>query len=192
MDDPVIFLNCLLSVLNVGATTACNEIIAFLPDFRALLTTPESQINEFVKNAHSSNSARTSNTKILIPSGAIILLKSIRFELEDQRKRNALPNRIQLPAINAQDMTTFCQQRSQAIKHKSQRCQSTLPDITVPEFDGKNYDNFIAQFNEVVARTYGDYGAPIDYILCENNGLYMSPWLTRAEKIRNCLLLNGQ
>ena len=191
MDDPGIFLNFLTNTCNVTVPRAQNEILGFLPDFRALLNTPESQIDEFVKNTHSSNSARAANARILVPSGAIILLKSLRFELEDRRKCNALPNGAQLAAVNNQDMAIFRQQRSQAIEQESQRRHSSLPDVTVPKFDGKNYDDFIAQFNEIISRTYGDYGAPIDYLLRDVNGLYLSPWPTRAEKLRNCLSLNG-
>ena len=71
MDDPVIFLNYLTNTCNVTVPRAQNKILGFLPDFRALLNTPESQINEFVKNTHSSNSARAANARILVPSGAI-------------------------------------------------------------------------------------------------------------------------
>ena len=140
------------------------------------MTSPELQIDEFVKNMHRSNSARAANEKILIPSGAIIRLKSIQFELEDRRKCNSLPNGIQLAAINNQEMMVFRQQRSQALEQEPQRRKVSLPEITVPKFDGKNYDDFVAQFNEVVTRTYGEYGAPIDYLLRETDGAYMSPW----------------
>ena len=138
MDDPVIFLNYLTNTCNVTVPRAQNKILGFLPDFRALLNTPESQIDEFVKNTHSSNSARAANARILVPSGAIILLKSLRFELEDRRKCNALPNGAQLAAVNNQDMAIFRQQRSQAIEQESQRRQSSLPDLTVPKFDGSD------------------------------------------------------
>ena len=107
MDDPVIFLNYLTNICIVLIPRAQNEILNFLPSFRALLNTPESQIDEFVKTTHGSNSARAANARILIPSGAVVQLKSIRFELEDRRKCNALPNGAQLGAINAQDMTIF-------------------------------------------------------------------------------------
>ena len=122
------------------------------------MTTPEAQIDEFLKNTHSSNSARVANANILIPSGAIIRLKSIQFELEDRIKCNALPNDVKLAAINNQYMEIFCQQRSQTLEEEVQRQQVSLPDITVPKFDGRNYNDFIAQFNEVVNRTYGDHG----------------------------------
>ena len=150
MDDPVIFLNFVNNIFSVTVARARNEVLGFMPTFRALMTTPESQIDEFVKNTHSSNSARAANAKILIPSGAIIRLKSIRFELEDRRKCNSLPNGIQLAAINDQEMMVFRQQRSQALEQEPQRRKVSLPEITVPKFDGKNYDDFVAQFNKVV------------------------------------------
>ena len=61
----------------------------------------------------------------------------------------------------------------------------------MPKFVGKNYDDFTAQFNEIAARNYGTYGAPIDYLLRKTNGAYSVPWTTRAEKLRNCLSLAG-
>ena len=73
------------------------------------------------------------------------------------------------------------------MEQELQRRKVSLPEITVPTFDGKNYDDFVAQFNKVVTRTYGNYGAPINYLLRETDGAYMSPWTTRAEKLCNCL-----
>ena len=99
------------------------------------MTTPETKIDEFLKNTHSANSARAATAKILIPSGTVIRLKSIQFELDDRRKCNSLPNGIQLVTITDQDMNVFCQQRLQALEQESQRCQVALPDITVPKFD---------------------------------------------------------
>ena len=191
MDDPVIFLNFANNICNVTVARAKNKILGFIPNFRALMTTSDSQIDEFVKNKHSSNSARWANAKILIPSGTIMRLKSIQFKLEDKRKCNALPNSIQLAAINYQDMVIFHHQRSQALEEELQHSQVSLPDITVPNVDGKNYDNYISQFNEVVTPTYGDHCTSIDYLLREANGAYMLPWTTRTEKLCNCLSLSG-
>ena len=75
MDDPIVFVDYLTNVCNVNAPTARNEIIRFIPDFRALLNTPELQIDEFVKNTHRSNSAQASNGRILILSREVVLLK---------------------------------------------------------------------------------------------------------------------
>ena len=100
MDDLVIFLNFLVNTWNVNVARACIKILGFLSNFRALMNTPESQIDKFVKSTHSSNSAHAANARILILSGAIILLKSIQFECEDRRKCNALPNGVQLAAVN--------------------------------------------------------------------------------------------
>ena len=117
------------------------------------------------------------------------MLKSIRFKLEGRRKCNYLPSDAQLAGVNDQDMAIFRKQRTQAKEQETQQRLSALPEITVPKFDRKNYDEFIT--HEVVARTYGSYGAPIDYLLRERDGVYASPWETRAEKLRNCLSLNG-
>ena len=138
------------------------------------------KIDEFVKVTHSTNSLQGPNQRILIPSGTVVYLKSIQFKLEDDRKYNALPNSAQL--------TGKC---SQSKEQDAQRRLFTLPDISVPKFNGHNFDNFSAQSNEIVARTYGNYGAPIDYLLRENNRTYTYPWATRAKKLKNYLYLNG-
>ena len=100
------------------------------------------QLDKVIKNTHSANSAQTANQRILIRSGTVIFLKSIRFELVDRRKCNALPNEVQLAAITDPEMAVFRQQRSQFMEQETQHKQTTLPEITVPKFDGKNYDNF--------------------------------------------------
>ena len=105
MEDPVIFLNFVNNICNVTVARARNKILGFIPNFRVLMTTPESQ-NDELKNTHSSNSAQGANAKILIPSDAIIYLKSIQFELEDRRKCNTLPNLIQLAPINDKDFVS--------------------------------------------------------------------------------------
>ena len=165
MDDPAIFLNYIINICNVQLLRVRNEMIAFKPTFCTLMNTPEQQLDEFIKNTHSANSAQTANQRILIRSGTVIFLKSIRFKLVDRQKCNALPNEVQLATITEPDMEVFRQQRSQFIELENQRKQNTLPEVTVPKFDGKNYDDFTAQFNEVVTRTYRTYGSPIDYLL---------------------------
>ena len=72
MDDLVIFLNFITNVCNVQLAKVQNKIVAFIPTFRTLMTTPEQQFDEFVKTTHSANSARGANQRILIPSGTII------------------------------------------------------------------------------------------------------------------------
>ena len=103
----------------------------------------------------------------------------------DCRKCNDLPNGTQLAGITNQDMAIFCQQRSQFMEQEIQRKQTTLPEIPVPKFDGKNYNDFTTQFNEIAAQTYGTYGALIDYLLRKTNGAYSTPWTTRAGKLKN-------
>ena len=131
------------------------------------------------------------NQRIFIPSGTIMFLKLIHFELEDQRKCNVLPNGAQLSGITDQDMAIFCQQQSQFIEQETQQRQTTLTEITVPKFDGKNYDDCTSKFNEISGRAFGTYGAPIDYLLRKTNGAYTAPWTTRSEEFKNILSLTG-
>ena len=84
----------------------------------------------------------------------------------------------QLAGVNNKDMAIFCQQRSQAKEQEVQQRLATLPEVTASTFDGKKYNEFITQFNKVVSCTYGSYGASIKYLLREQNGFYLSPWLT--------------
>ena len=63
MDDPVIFLNFVNNIYNVTVAISRKKILEFIPNFRALMTTQETQIGEFLKNTHSANSARAKMQK---------------------------------------------------------------------------------------------------------------------------------
>ena len=82
MDDPVIFENFLLNVLGVNILNVRNEIVGFANNFASLLSVSDSEIDDFVKATHSSNSGRAAEARILISPNATIALKSILFELK--------------------------------------------------------------------------------------------------------------
>ena len=65
MNDPVIFLN-FLDNLQVRPARVREEIIAFVETFEDLLSSSNDEIDAFVKEVYASNSARASNTKLLI------------------------------------------------------------------------------------------------------------------------------
>ena len=79
MDDNNLFEAFLAKVAGVTVDRARDEILQFIPTFTALLSTSEKEIDNFVKSTHSSNSARAANSRILIPTTAVITLKAIFF-----------------------------------------------------------------------------------------------------------------
>ena len=91
-------------------------MVTFVDSFTALLSTSDAEIDSFVKNIHSSNSARTTQTRILIPPSAVIALKAIRFELEDRQRCDALPDAATLQALNAVQMNYLRIQRTKSVQ----------------------------------------------------------------------------
>ena len=102
MDDNNLFEAFLANVAGVTVDRARNEILQFIPTFTALLGTSEREIDNFVKSTHSSNSARAANSRILIPTTAVITLKAILFELKDRQMCDALSTMAMLTAIDAE------------------------------------------------------------------------------------------
>ena len=66
MDDKPIYLNFLINVTQVGVARAQNELVNFAHTFRALLSSSDKEIDDFVKNTHNVNSTRVNNARILI------------------------------------------------------------------------------------------------------------------------------
>ena len=94
MDDKDLFEVFLWDTLNVQSRLVRDAIADFLTTFSDLLNSTDGDIDTFVKETHSSNSARAANQKILIPASAVIALKSVRFELQGRDKCDALPNAV--------------------------------------------------------------------------------------------------
>ena len=84
MNNPIIFDNFLNNVAGITNDNARTAVTNFIETFNDLLTTTDSEINTFVQNIHSSNSARTRN-KISIPPGSVISIQAILFELKDRQ-----------------------------------------------------------------------------------------------------------
>ena len=74
MDDPLIYAAFLNDVVGIIAPRVSTEMLTFTNTLRTLLSSTEEELTTVVKNTHSSNSARTANTKILFPAGAVIVL----------------------------------------------------------------------------------------------------------------------
>ena len=66
MNDPTIFANFLEGVLQVRPMRVRQEIISFIGTFEDLLSSSDDEIDAFVKEVHSGNSARASNAKLLM------------------------------------------------------------------------------------------------------------------------------
>ena len=142
MNDPVIFDRFLENVAGVTVANARNAITAFIATFQDLLTTNDSEINTFVQNTHSSNSARTRG-KISIPPGSVISIQAILFELKDRQRCGALPTAEVLNAINIPQLSLLKQSRSNALEQKKNRANNNLPAMSIPKFTGNNFDEFI-------------------------------------------------
>ena len=74
MNDPAIFANFLENVQQVRPARVRDEIITLIESFEDLLSSSDDEIDAFVKEVHSgnsSNSARSSNTKLLIGSSVV-------------------------------------------------------------------------------------------------------------------------
>ena len=151
--------------MNINTLCVHLEIITFIPTFCALMGTRDDEIDELVKNVHGTNSARTAQNRILISNGLIMALKAVKFELEDCQKCGALPNQALLQAIDVNQIAIMRSSRAEYFDQKSQKEKQDLPDVTIPKFDGTNYDEFITQLDEVISRTTGMYGKSIDYLL---------------------------
>ena len=61
MNDPAIFANFLENVLQVRPARVRDEIITFIESFEDLLSSSDDEIDAFVKEVRSGNSARVSN-----------------------------------------------------------------------------------------------------------------------------------
>ena len=191
MDDPIIFANFLEHNAGIINVHAQNAVIAFIHTFRDLLSSTDSEINTFVQNTHSSNSARARN-KISIPPGSVIALQAMLFELKDRQSCGALPTAETFAAMTIQQLTSLKQARSTAIEHKKNRANTTLSAMTVPKFTGVNYDEFMTSFTTLANRQIGLNDLPLDYLMREQdpspyNGIFSS----REDKMRSCILFQG-
>ena len=143
------------------------------------------------KHTHSSNSARTRN-KISIPLGSVISLQAIIFELKDHQHCGALPIAEMLEAITVPHLTLLKQSRSNALEQKKNRANNTLPDMSIPKFNGNNHNEFMTAFTILANRQICINNISLDYLMRENelqpyDGFYAS----RKDKMRSCMVFTG-
>ena len=178
MDDNNLFEAFLANVAGVTVDRARNEILQFITTFTALLGTSEKEIDNFVKSTHSSNSARAANSRILIPTTAVITLKAILFELKDRQMCDALPTMAMLTAIDAEQVDQLRIQRTQSIQDEIQSSGTALSSMDIPKLTTSNYEAFITAFQSLASRTKGASGVTLDYLMRTQNGNYESPWVS--------------
>ena len=100
MNDPAVYTAFLTNVAGVTVSRVRVELLDFANTFETLLSCSEDELDAFVKDTHTSNSARAANSRILIPTRAIIAIKAILFELKERDKCDALPSRAALQGID--------------------------------------------------------------------------------------------
>ena len=189
MDDPVLFANFLQNVAGLTVARSRNEVLGFVDTFRSLLSTSEDELDSFVKNTHSSNTARNNNQRILIPTRTVIALKALIFELKDRERCDALPAQVMLQNLNAAEIALLRARRNDALQESSQSV--SLPAMTVPKLTATNYDTFITSFRSLASRTPSSDGSTLDYLMREQTGNYDAAWPSRSERLKNCMRLRG-
>ena len=191
MDDPVLYEQFITTIVGITTPRVLREIITYANTFRALLSSTSKDFDSFIKNTHSSNSARAANAKILIPAGAVIILQSILYELKDRERCHALPNEIMLAGLDQAQITAIRAQRSLALHDAAQDQLATLPVMTIPKLTATNYEAFHTAFVALATRTMGTNGTTLDYLTRTVDGNYDDPWDSRSAKLKACTALAG-
>ena len=192
MDDKNLFEEFLRDTLRIQSRRVRDSITEFISTFRDLLSSADDDIYTFVKETHSSNSARAANQKILIPASAVTSLKSILFELNDRDMCDAFPTAAILRNINDAQLVTMKNNRRSAIQMVAMRRSQKLPDMQVPKLLSTNFEEFNTSFSSAVRRQVSLSGVSLSYLLRDNvPAHYEANWPTREEKLRHCLKFNG-
>ena len=192
MNDPAIFANFLEIVLQIRPTRVRVEIITFIESFEDLLNSSDDEIDAFVKEVHSGNSARASNAKILISSSVVLGLKSILFELKDRDMCDALPNATVLRGLDANQLSSMRKLRRLALINQSLRKEISLPDMKVLKLTAQTFDDWNTSFTSVVGRQHSLVEISLDYLLKDEEvGNYEANWPTREDKLKFYIRLSG-
>lgn len=192
MDDDNIFEVFLRDRLGLQNRRVRDAITEFITTFRDLLASTDEDIDTFVKETHSSNSARAANQKVLIPTSAVTSLKSVLFELRDRDKCDALPNAAALTGIDGAQLTLLKNNRRTSINMENMRKTQQLPDMTVPKLTNSNFETFNTSFQSAIRRQMSLSGVSLAYLLRDNEvGNYDSNWTTREDRLHGCLKFSG-
>ena len=191
MDDSAVFCDFLITHCGIAEGRHLNELLTFVDTFRGLLGTSDDEIDKFVKNTDSTNSARTINYRILIPTGTVIKMKSLLFELKDRECCGVLPSAVMLASIDGPQLDVMRIQRSSAIEDTKKKKGAALPTIVMPSILGPNFEAFLLKFRELATRMQGRYGIGLDYLMRTSDGQYNAVYSSRDEKLRHCARLIG-
>ena len=192
MDDQAVYTAFLTNVAGVTAARARTELLGFANTFRTLMSCTEDELDNFVKDTHSSNSARNANARILIPTRSVIVIKALLFELKDRDRCDALPTPIMLQTLDAAQVAVLRSQRNQALEDEAQLAnESSTSTMTIPKLTATNYDEFITAFAALASRTMSSCGATLDYLMRERDGNYDGVWVSRAERLKGCARHRG-
>ena len=191
MNNPATFAHFLQHVLLETLPRNRNHIASFIPTFQVLLNKTDDEIDSFIHSTHSSNSGRPNNARIILQGGTSIGLKSIRFEIKDREACNAIPDQAMLLAINMDQINLLRMERTLALDQEKNRSNDATSTMTVPKFTVDNFDDFILAFTTKAKGIIGANKLPLDYVLRENTNPenYNTPWTSREEKLKNCILL---
>ena len=156
------------------------------------MSSSDDEIDAFVKEVHSGNSTRASNTKFLKISSVILGLKSILFELKDRDICDALPNATTLRGLDINQLSSIRKLRKCALINQLLRKEISLPDMKVHKLTAQTFDDWNTSFTSVVGRQHSLAGISLDYLLRDEEiDNYKANWPTREEMLRFCLKLNG-
>lgn len=192
MNNAALFSTFLQGPLDLTVARARNEVTDFIATFNDLLSTSETELDDFVKTTHASNSARSANAKIIIKSSVITGLKSLLYELKDRELCGALPDNVTLAAINADQLALLRNQRNIGLEAEQMRRDASLPDVEVPKLTNSNFDEFNTAFTAVVSRQTSRAGIALDYQLRDNEvGNYDAVYSSREDKLKSCMQLQG-
>ena len=102
--------------------------------------------------------------------GVIIRLKALRFELDYISKRDALLDASMLAYIDISQLIVMRSTRNQYYRDDGKLKETSLPNLTAPEFTTSNFESFMDNYRSVVSSVDGIHGVPIDYPLIDVDG----------------------
>ena len=141
MDQALIFANFLQSILGVTQNRTLNEITSFIETFDDLLCLSDKEIDTFVKEVHSLNSARRANARIFISYNIVMGLKSILFELKDIQLCDSLPDATIITAIDAGQVNIIKSLRQSNMNDIDSKKNVKLPDMKVAKLTNTNFED---------------------------------------------------
>ena len=146
MDNIALFSDFIQNVLRIAIQRNRQAVATFMPTFRAVLTTSDNDIDDFVKSIHGNNSRLQQQQRITIEPSVVIYLKGLHFELKDRERCDALPDAAWLGNLDIPQLITFRADRSEYTENQKISKGLKMPDVEVPKLTPDNFDNFMTHF----------------------------------------------